>query len=78
MRFVAFLLSMMLASGIARAFDCVGLTFPSTVVMGVSCRTFAANAVRSNFVATRLGQTEDRAQQPRISGGCRIRGLCRD
>jgi len=33
MRFVAFLLSMMLASGIARAFDCVGVTFPPTVVL---------------------------------------------
>lgn len=33
MRFVVFLLSMMLASGIARAFDCVGVTFPPTVVL---------------------------------------------
>jgi S1-C subfamily serine protease/uncharacterized protein len=33
MRFVAFLLSMMLASGTAAAFDCVGVTFPPTVVL---------------------------------------------
>ena len=33
MRFVAFVLSMMLASGTAAAFDCVGVTFPSTVVI---------------------------------------------
>lgn len=33
MRFVAFMLSMVLASGTAAAFDCVGVTFPSTVVI---------------------------------------------
>jgi uncharacterized protein len=33
MRFVAFVLAMMLASGTAAAFDCVGVTFPSTVVI---------------------------------------------
>jgi S1-C subfamily serine protease/uncharacterized protein len=33
MRFVTFVLSMVLASGSAAAFDCVGVTFPSTVVI---------------------------------------------
>jgi hypothetical protein len=33
MRFVAFVLSMMLASGTAAAFDCVGVTFQPTVVL---------------------------------------------
>ncbi len=33
MRFVAFILSMFLVSGTAAAFDCVGVTFPPTVVI---------------------------------------------